>query len=230
MKNQYFGDINDYRKYGLLRVLSVGGAIKLGICWMLTRNDGSTDGRFRKYLKEPARWGRLDQRLFACLRKCGRNVEEAEKHRIFHSARFWKQVLADDEESRRKYFHGMTEHFKGVDLVFFDPDNGFEVKSKPYGKKRSSKYLYWHELEKCFETGCSVLVYQHFRREKRASFIKRVAKQIQQRTKANPVYSFRTPRVVFFLAPQRQHHRHFAHRVTELQPWESQITAHAHRF
>ena len=26
MKNQYFGDVNDYRKYGLLRLLAIGGA------------------------------------------------------------------------------------------------------------------------------------------------------------------------------------------------------------
>ena len=35
MKNQYFGDITDYRKYGILRVLESAG-IKTGVCWMLT--------------------------------------------------------------------------------------------------------------------------------------------------------------------------------------------------
>lgn len=33
MKNQYFGDINDYRKYGLLRVLQSTGS-KLLVAWM----------------------------------------------------------------------------------------------------------------------------------------------------------------------------------------------------
>jgi hypothetical protein len=40
MKNQYFGDINDYRKYGLLRILSDEGSMRTGVCWMLTRDDG----------------------------------------------------------------------------------------------------------------------------------------------------------------------------------------------
>jgi hypothetical protein len=40
MKDQYFGDINDYRKYGLLRILSgmrCSGQsnISAAICWML---------------------------------------------------------------------------------------------------------------------------------------------------------------------------------------------------
>jgi hypothetical protein len=48
MKNQYFGDINDYRKYGLLRRLQAG--LSLCVCWTLTDDDGSSDGRFLEYL------------------------------------------------------------------------------------------------------------------------------------------------------------------------------------
>jgi hypothetical protein len=44
MKNQYFGDINDYRKYGLLRGLSNRGEIRTAVCWMLTTDDGRGDG------------------------------------------------------------------------------------------------------------------------------------------------------------------------------------------
>ena len=40
MKNQYFGDINDYRKYGLLRLIAKKTGLKIGICWMLTPDDG----------------------------------------------------------------------------------------------------------------------------------------------------------------------------------------------
>lgn len=44
MKHQYFGDVNDYRKYGLLRTLAKDD-IHILINWMLTPNDGSADGR-----------------------------------------------------------------------------------------------------------------------------------------------------------------------------------------
>ena len=53
MKNQYVGDIGDYGKYGLLRFLASHG-IKIGVNWYLTENDGSTDGKFTTYLKNPA--------------------------------------------------------------------------------------------------------------------------------------------------------------------------------
>jgi hypothetical protein len=44
MKNQYFGDINDYHKYGLLRQLGKGGQLTTAVCWMLTPDDGRSDG------------------------------------------------------------------------------------------------------------------------------------------------------------------------------------------
>ncbi len=44
MKNQYFGDVNDYLKYGLLRQLSNEGRFKICVCWMLTEPDGTTEG------------------------------------------------------------------------------------------------------------------------------------------------------------------------------------------
>ena len=46
MKNQYVGDVNDYRKYGLIRALIGDQDIKVGVCWMLTAPDGRTDGDF----------------------------------------------------------------------------------------------------------------------------------------------------------------------------------------
>jgi hypothetical protein len=56
MKNQCFGDINDYRKYGLLRCLSGQGAMHTADCWMLTAGDGSGDGGHTRYLCSPSKW------------------------------------------------------------------------------------------------------------------------------------------------------------------------------
>ncbi len=70
MKNQYFGDINDYRKYGLLRVLSSEGEISTGACWMLTPSDGRTDGGKLEYLDQRGKYRNFDPYLFDHLFRC----------------------------------------------------------------------------------------------------------------------------------------------------------------
>ena len=67
MKNQYVGDIGDYGKYGLLRFLANHG-VKIGVNWYLTENDGSADGRFTGYLKQPVE-KIYDPELFDVLRE-----------------------------------------------------------------------------------------------------------------------------------------------------------------
>jgi hypothetical protein len=46
VKNQYFGDRNDYFKYDLLIFLgeNLSGIKRLSAIWMLTQNDKSPDG------------------------------------------------------------------------------------------------------------------------------------------------------------------------------------------
>ncbi len=64
MKNQYFGDINDYRKYGLLRALIKMASCKIAVCWMLTPDDGRPDGQQIKYLQHPKKYWAFDTGLF----------------------------------------------------------------------------------------------------------------------------------------------------------------------
>lgn len=66
MKEQYVGDINDYRKYALLRALAGEGTVTIGVCWMLTPSDSSNHGSKLDYLKKPA-FREFDPPLFDLL-------------------------------------------------------------------------------------------------------------------------------------------------------------------
>jgi len=237
MKNQYFGDINDYKKYGLLRILSNDGEIKIAVCWMLTDADRRSDGKFINYLNKPDKWKVFDPSLFDSLKSCftkpeNRNVICAETTNIITSAVFYTNLVSDNSLERQQYFKQFLRIAEGCDLVFFDPDTGLEVKSKPYGRKYSSKYLYWSEFLSTFKAGYSVLLYQHFRRkrgEKRSEFINNLAKDLSLRSGASEVISFRTSNVVFMLISQRQHLDYFQQRGEAIsKTWASEIQVAHH--
>lgn len=109
MKNQYFGDVNDYRKYGLLRTLSGDEEISSGVCWMLTPSDGRSDGQFLGYLKQRERWGSYDPELFEHLYQCvevnnRRDVRLMEDSNVLPNTSFFSRPLGDEARSRTEYF------------------------------------------------------------------------------------------------------------------------------
>jgi hypothetical protein len=235
MKNQYFGDINDYRKYGLIRILSDGGIIRTGICWMLTPDDTRTDGKFTEYLAKPEEYKKFDPDLYdflgQCLRADARDIKEVINSNKFSNTIFYDPILEDDAVKRKQYFSNMFKLFQDVDLIFFDPDNGLEIKSKSLGQKDSSKYLYWSEVVKSFEMGHSILMYQHFIRENRDNFIASILQEIHIKTGSKCIISFRTSNVVFFLVSQEKQNEYFLNKAQIVsKSWDEQIQVSPHTY
>src|SRR5258708_6069176 len=122
MKNQYFGDINDYHKYGILRILANDGRFRIGVCWMLTPDGGRTDGKFTQYLGQETLWSTYDPLLFRALRQAvhidqQRHIQHVETATIIPSALFYTHLLRDSIRDRQTYFDGMFHHFAEVDLI-----------------------------------------------------------------------------------------------------------------
>lgn len=185
MKNQYFGDITDYRKYGLLQLIASHTNLRIGICWMLTENDGRTDGGRTIYLSQPAIWRHYDPALYDYLRyyvtDCGeRDITKIENERILPGFRFFSTLLQDNAEARQQYFSDLKDATQGCGLLFFDADNGMEVKSYPYGRKSSSKYLYWREVKGIFDHGQSLLIFQCHRHMKYAAMLQSLSSECEK--------------------------------------------------
>lgn len=222
MKNQYFGDINDYRKYGLLRSITEASHLRLLVSWMLTPDDGSSDGKFVSYLDNPELWEKYDHELFHKLHDIlnnqqQRNVSLIEDTELLPTAQFFSEFVPDPSSERNAWFNSLAEQAKKNELIFLDPDNGIEVKSKPYGRKNSSKFLYWREIEALWRSGNSLLIYQHFIREKRFNFIQRMLSELQNVTAGSLVEAFSTPHVVFLMALQPGHQQYHANIVDTVQ-------------
>lgn len=229
MQNQCFGDVNDYQKYGLLRFLANAGQHKIGVCWMLTADEGRPNGQLPHYLDQPKAWRDYDPELFDWLGQWAvtqqpRDVMLLTNSQALPGAKFYSAVLTDALRERQAYFKRLRGWLTACDLIFYDPGRGIETPSCPKGRQHSAKYVYWDELRTTFANGSSVLVGQRFRREERACFIQQMLKEYQVHLPASQVYWFRTQQVVYFLSVQAQHLPYLATRVQALSAqWADKI-------
>ncbi len=232
MKHQYFGDENDYRKYGLIRALSGEGKLSVGVWWMLTEDDGGVDGKFTKYLNNSATRLHdvpLHDHLRVALDSGSRHLSHIERGGILPNTRFFSEVVPDALKPRLAHADRMRAVLGACDLLFVDPDNGIEVKSTPAGRKDSSKYVRWSEIADAHRAGQSVLVYQHFPRQARSRFTPATASELAKQTGASHVDTFSTSRVLFLLAGQEKHGEVLRDGIRTIrEQWASQITHQSH--
>ena len=178
MKNQYVGDIGDYGKYGLLRFLASHG-IKIGVNWYLTENDGSTDGKFTTYLKNPA--DRVyDPELFDALQNIAdhpdKTVKMIKQAGIIPDAEVFGEMLkssslkADAREwNRRLWFNNSTLMLGNAELIFADPDNGISYR-KTARTKDSEKFILPEDVAEYYNSGRNVVYYCHKGRRKQEAW------------------------------------------------------------
>lgn len=234
MKNQYVGDINDFRKYGLIRSLLSGGAVTCGVFWMLTENDTRNDGNILKYLDKESSSDSLDPELFHKLKHMvhtsnDRTVARIKQEGILPRTHFFEDLIPDSESGRKAAFKSGLTTLSECDLIFFDPDNGLQIKSKQIGHKNSNKFLYLDEVEETFSCGHSVLIYQHFPRIERKTYIANRVSELKARTNSSPIFSFATGYVCFFLIAQAAHLEMLDIGVESVRKrWGSQFTVHVH--
>jgi len=213
MKVQYFGDVNDYWKYILLRRIACG--LKLGICWMLTPDDERADGAKRGYLQQTAAWRSFDPDLFDFLR-CVQNpptedcFRKLEVQCMIPGASFFAKIVPQAKDERRQFHEECRSAFKECEMVFFDPDNGLEVQSHPRGQARACKYIFYDELAAHYKDGRSVLVYQHFPRRDREAFLVDTSTCLAAGLAGAEVTIIQTAHVAFLGAVRPEHSNAFS--------------------
>ncbi len=173
-----YDNIGYYGKYGLLRFLAKNG-IRIGVNWYLTKDDGSSDGKFTDYLEQPSERA-YDPALFDALQKIAgrpdKDVSLIEQSGLIPGAVFYSEVLksssleADARElSRSLWFNNATLLLKDTDLIFADPDNGISFR-KTARTKDSEKFILPEEVSKYYSSGKNVVFYCHKGRRKQEAW------------------------------------------------------------
>ncbi|MCH8270536.1 MAG: hypothetical protein IH985_04910 [Planctomycetes bacterium] len=193
MQDRYVGDVGDFGKYGLLRALSATGksrrTLTLGIVWYLApEEDHNDDGKHTSYVRHHSAenlhvyrscdpdlydgiWGifERDKRSVASVQDSELLPEGTE----FHDERlsfdgmhaYGPQAREIRLAYRAAWLSRGLDRTRGCTLVFFDPDNGLEVKVGAHTKK-GPKYTYYDELVPFYERGQSLVIYQHIHRKR----------------------------------------------------------------
>ena len=231
MQNRYVGDLGDFGKYGLLRLLCKPGrtgadqtlspslgwngvlehntnyaidegstiplwppeeancnsSLAVGVVWYLVPDETHNgDGKYIHYLEPSAynqeRYRDCDPILYDTLRKIvrsnKRNVSSIRDCQVLPlGTRFYDAVLnfdcpdgqrtnslEDRVALRRSWLNDAFQLTAGCDVVFVDPDNGFEVKVGPY-QRRGPKYVFFDELLPYVERNQSLIIYHHIGRQ-----------------------------------------------------------------
>jgi len=203
MKNQYFGDRNDFLKYDL--VLTLIEKIDNLNCFtfipMLTQDDGSGDGGLTNYDGDRRR--ELGDFLKSCIKKSNRNIKNL---RSFMSSyrHIEYRPYGDDEcfshEGRKQYFDSIDSSILNESVILIDPDNGFEVKNMRSGI--GHKYLKYSELSALYArmgSNSLILVYQHIPRVKREDYFARIGQKVHKCMNTRGPMCLSDNRVVFFI-------------------------------
>ena len=252
MQDRYVGDLGDFGKYGLLKALcstsvsASGTNLSLGVVWYLVPDEGhNDDGKFVQYLVPSARNQELfricDPPLYDVLggivRSGQRSVASVKELDVLPpGTKYYDTPLTFDglsgsgaglrrrrAELRSSWLEGALEYTALCDLVFMDPDNGFEVKVGTY-QNRGPKYTFFDELIPFCDRGQSLVVYHHMSRQ--GSSTQQVRERLAQIVdrlgrEAFALLYHRGSARAFFVVPIEEHKEALRSRADEFldSPW-----------
>lgn len=169
MQNRYTGDIGDFGKLGLLRVLHSAG-LSIGVNWYLTPDESHNgDGRHIGYLNNE-QYQACDMQLWSELKRIvesgQREITAIENGDILQATYYSKlldfhgKTKAERTNLRSEWHKEALTKLANNDIVFVDPDNGLIVPSAEE-KVKAHKYVEPQELADYYSQGSSVIYYQH---------------------------------------------------------------------
>lgn len=172
MQDRYAGDVGDFVKLGLLRVLMPGR--KLGLAWYRFPDEMRTkDGRHIGYLEKPNAYRALDPELFDHLGKVVLSTRTIDSLLpvMLGAISFTENLEVTNvparqrRDWRRAWFSRVLQEFEGCDIVFADPDNGI-VGDEDWRKGRATfgKRISLEEVRGLAQGRCAVIYHHNTRR------------------------------------------------------------------
>jgi len=237
MQNCYACDVGDFGKYGLLKYLCISGEVNekselnLGVVWYLVPDENqNNDGKHTDYLKsnsENEKFRKCDPKLYDELAEIfhkERNISQISGKNILPpSTSFYDKPLTFAEipsngpkardmrlKKRKEWAQEAFKKTEMCNVIFFDPDNGLEIKSIKSHNKSGPKYAFFDELSPYLQRNQSLVIYQHIGRNVPAEKqiddrFKELRKHLNSSSSAFALHYHRGTSRVFFIVPAKNH-------------------------
>ena len=157
-------------KLAILRALAPGQTLGVG-WWLYPDESHNGDGRHIDYLEQPQVWRAFDPLAFDHLKGVvasgERRVVALEHEDLLPSALYFREPVPTSGTSgarrtaRLAWLERLSASFETCDLVFLDPDNGFQTKGFDLGATKAGKSVALSELQALRRPGRALLVYHH---------------------------------------------------------------------
>ena len=244
MQDRYVGDIGDFGKYGLLRVLSgtreapaASHRSRLGIIWYLFPDESHTaDGKFTGYLEDEGdnhkKFRACDPALYDALRRlvttAERNVVAVRQSEVLPCGTAYfepslsyslHQPRSSRQATRCDWIRGALDATVESDVVFVDPDNGISETANPW-RKNGPKFVFFDDLRRFAGRGQSLVIYHHLSRQgAHEQQIKRWSNSLRENLGLTgaiwPLRYRRGSARVFFVVPQQRHESALESRIRD---------------
>lgn len=244
MQNRYFADVGDYGKYGLLRKLTgitsnTGPMLSLGVAWYLVPDEGhNDDGKHISYLKKQE-YRRCDPELFDGLNHLLadgiREVSKIQSSTLLPKSTIYfdgklthggMPILGPENRAKRlavrsAWIKNSYNAIKNQDIIFLDPDNGFEIKSVKRHADKAPKYVFWDEVTQFLTSNKTLVIYHHLNRtmtsaDQIAIKVQEFQDNLPEHPNVTPILFKRGSHRVFFVIHSKQHLATTVARIEEL--------------
>lgn len=183
MQNRYAGDVGDFGKIGMLRLLEKEG-LSVGVNWYLVADEShNNDGKHIGYMSDKKFTGCDDELLQALediIAQGERSVHAIEEQQLLETNIYYSKELYPPSVSsygnRRMWHRQALSTVEKCDIVFLDPDNGLLPPSVSPNGDKSVKYVLSEEIVDYYKASHSVVFYNHRTREQLDIYLKRFEK------------------------------------------------------
>jgi hypothetical protein len=201
MQEKYLGDTPDFGKYALLRALcNKQTGLRLGVNWYLTIGSevdkpDNRDGNKRHHAANPQNYRPIDEELWDRLNQFQhedkRSLEKFEgsgtlpKDTLYHSEPLSLTSFKGKNnklQERERWIETGLKTLDSADLVFVDPDNGFEGSVQRH-HKRGPKFTYYDEIKGFIDQNKTVVAIQFMGRQ--VGGVPALALAVKQKLKTN---------------------------------------------